>query len=586
MTDTLSQSQEDPAEREDDAAQLVPSGQYMTVKYAERAGAFPSSNCWPSTGVDDESHPSSWAFLCLKFKFGSRRTKSISQTENVALDKSKRKWGLSNFPRHGKASAERAFDFSPIGYHPFEDCASSVTDDETLSETSFSDHGISSGMSVSSASNTQSVCLSLPVLEEGVEEEEDEVQSTSKDTTSDISEEKDGNEADQYDTKKSATTARDRSVLSIPSKSRKAASNSPKKAKKLSTSPKKSEEETVPREDFNRVQNELQARLKVIVALKNVVINQRKSMSAIEKKNEMYKDKLAYCQKALATLQDRHLDHKSRIATLELEKEIFEAAAMWSKEEVKTVRSEMENLTKLKVTYEERIRNLKDELSSKENNCLTGSDEVPRKEEEPVSSPLSEPSVKEAIVETNVVAGVETENQGESTVNDADEKEKHLNELRGEITRLRQNGQSEVVTSKFHFNREDHMEKIASAYDEELKAILLKRRAEVLATNKDIAAYARGDFSLEKLMGVRIGRQSLDVHGYERDNFEAREDMPDQNPRTVDDAEQRIVRADSYPSPSNKSFSRSTTEPIIYCDEESSSNQSSLTCSISTRRSF
>jgi len=98
--------------------------------------------------------------------------------------------------------------------------------------------------------------------------------------------------------------------------------------------------------DLQALQRELEARLDVIHTLKGVIMKQGHVITAQKKTMKKHECKLAESRSVIKCLYRQHMQFKGDISHLELEAELHEARAMWSKQELFTVRTELDDVKK------------------------------------------------------------------------------------------------------------------------------------------------------------------------------------------------------------------------------------------------
>lgn len=96
--------------------------------------------------------------------------------------------------------------------------------------------------------------------------------------------------------------------------------------------------------DLKALERELQARLDVIHTLKRVIMKQGDVITTQKKTIKRHERKLDESRSVIKCLYRQHVRFKGQISHLELEAELHEARAMWSKQELFTVRTELHDM--------------------------------------------------------------------------------------------------------------------------------------------------------------------------------------------------------------------------------------------------
>jgi hypothetical protein len=84
------------------------------------------------------------------------------------------------------------------------------------------------------------------------------------------------------------------------------------------------------------------AKFRALVAMRDVVHQQQQTLKAVSSQNHQYRRTLGKQQTTFHSLQKSRIDQQSAMDTLQLEKESYEAEALWLREEMETVRRELE----------------------------------------------------------------------------------------------------------------------------------------------------------------------------------------------------------------------------------------------------
>jgi len=82
----------------------------------------------------------------------------------------------------------------------------------------------------------------------------------------------------------------------------------------------------------------------MVTAMKNMIIKQQHNLSTLAEKNQVYRNRLVASHDRVIDLRKEHLEQKDAISKLQFERESFEAEAIWLREELLSMKDQIQSL--------------------------------------------------------------------------------------------------------------------------------------------------------------------------------------------------------------------------------------------------